>query len=208
MKIRWLLPVVWLVVLFGTIGASQAAGWWEVSGREDVVAGTLTVDDLKGWMSVQQAADGLEVPVEVVIDAIGGAPGAVHPEDVFKDVEVAVPGFSLDDLREILRVRLSPTPAASPSGSPTPSASPSVAVPSATATHVPQPTGTGAGESSVTGQQTLRQVAQAAGIDLAALIAEAGLPADVNPDVALRTLRDTVPGFEMQQVRDAVDRLS
>jgi hypothetical protein len=102
MKIRWLLPLVWLAVIFATIGVSQVAGWWEVSGRPDVAA-------------------------------------------------------------------------------------------SAPAT--------------VTGQQTLRQVAEANHLELATLIAESGLPAGVDPGVPLRTLRDTVPGFEMQQVRDAVDRL-
>jgi hypothetical protein len=49
--------------------------------------------------------------------------------------------------------------------------------------------------------------AEANGVDLAALIAESGLPPQTNADTALRTLRDTVPGFEIQQVRDAVDRL-
>jgi hypothetical protein len=205
MKVRWLLPVVWVVVLFTTIGISQAAGWWATSGRQDVTTGSLGVEDLLGWMTVQQAADGLDVPVQVVVETIGGEPGAVLPGSTFKDVEAVVPGFNLDTLKEALRLRLSPTSSAAPSSAPASSTPPS----SASATHQPQPSGsgTGAGGSTVSGQQTLRQVAEAYKLDLARLIVEAGLPAEVNPDVALRTLRDTVAGFEMQQVRDAVERL-
>ena len=61
---------------------------------------------------------------------------------------------------------------------------------------------------SITGQHTLRQVAENAGVGLADLIAEAGLPPGVDVDVPLRTLRETVPGFEIQTVRDAVERVS
>ncbi len=213
MKLRWVLPLVWVAVLFGTIGVAQATGGWEVSGRQEVVNGTLAPADLKGWMTVQQAADGLGVPVSVVIGAIGDPAGVVTPAMAFKDVEAVVPGFSLDVLRDTLTAQLGGASAA-PSASPPPTSAPSAsAVPSAAASSVaptphPSGTGTGAGQAGVTGQQTLRQVSEVAGIPLDVLIAESGLPADVNPDVALRTLKDTIPGFEMQQVRDAVERLS
>ncbi len=207
MKLRWLIPITWILVIFATIGVTQAAGWWSASGREEVVSGTLTVDDVKGWMTIQQAADGLGIPVGVIIEAIGDPTGTVQPSTAFKEVEAVVPDFSLDDFREVLRVLLASSAPTSASPTPTPTASapaPSVT----TSPPTPQPTHTSTSTNSVTGQQTLRQVAADNRIDLATLIAEAGLPADVNPDVALRTLRDTVPGFEMQQVRDAVDRLS
>lgn len=202
MKLRWLIPIAWILVIFGTVGITQAAGWWSASGREEVVSGTLTPDDLKGWMTIQQAADGLGLPVGVIIEAIGDPSRTVQPGTAFKDVEAVVPDFSLDDFREVIRALLasSPSPAVSPA--PIPGA-PNATAPAPT----PQPTHTASSTNSVTGQQTLRQVAADNGLDLATLIAEAGLPSDVNPDVALRTLRDTIPGFEILQVRDAVDRL-
>lgn len=196
MKRRWLLPVVWVAVLLATIGIAQAVGGWQVSGREPVTAGNLTPDDLKGWMTVQQGADGLAVPATLILSEVGGEPGAVTPATAFKDVEAIVPGFSLDDLKTRLWVVLGSTPSPAPS---------STAVASAAPTPTSTPTGTP--PSGVTGQQTLRQVAEANGLELAALIAESGLPPETNPDTALRTLRDTVPGFEIQQIRDAVDRL-
>ncbi|PKQ31109.1 MAG: hypothetical protein CVT62_09180 [Actinobacteria bacterium HGW-Actinobacteria-2] len=196
MKRRWILPVVWVAVLFATIGIAQAVGGWQVSGREPVVAGTMTPDDLKGWMTVQQGADGLSVPATVILTEIGGEPGLVTPATAFKDVEALVPEFSLDDLKTRLWEVLGTSPSPTPSSTATTSAAP-----------VPTSTPTGTPPSGVTGQQTLRQVAEANGLELAALIAESGLPTSTDPDTALRALRDTVPGFEIQQVRDAVDRL-
>lgn len=196
MKRRWILPVVWVAVLFATIGTAQAVGGWQVSGREPVVAGTMTPDDLKGWMTVQQGADGLSVPATVILTEIGGEPGLVTPATAFKDVEALVPEFSLDDLKTRLWEVLGTSPSPTPSSTATTSAAP-----------VPTSTPTGTPPSGVTGQQTLRQVAEANGLELAALIAESGLPTSTDPDTALRALRDTVPGFEIQQVRDAVDRL-
>jgi hypothetical protein len=192
MKRRWLIPMAWILVIFGTIGATQAAGWWSAGGREEVVAASLTADDVKGWMTIQQAADGLGIPVGVIVEAIADPTGTIQPTTAFKDVEAVVPDFSLDDFREVIRALLarSPAPAISPTPAPT-----------------PQPTHTATSTNSVTGQQTLRQVAADNGLDLATLIAESGLPPDVNSDVPLRTLRDTIAGFEMLQVRDAVDRL-
>jgi hypothetical protein len=195
MKRRWILPMVWVAVLFATIGVAQAVGGWQVSGREPVTAGALTPDDLKGWMTVQQGADGLAVPATMILTEIGGEPGAVTPATAFKDVEAIVPGFSLDDLKTRLWAVLGA------SASPAPNAT------SASAVAVPSSTPTGTPPSGVSGQQTLRQVAEANGLALATLIAESGLPSATDPDTALRTLRDTVPGFEIQQVRDAVDRL-
>lgn len=197
---RWWLPVIWVAVLLATIGGAQLLGAWQVSGRQEVVTGTLSVDDLKGWMTIQQAADGLGVPVEVVIETIGGPAGVVTPSTAFSAVEEVVPDFSLTTFREILRAKLSGQSPAATAAPPTVSPVP--------ATVTVHPSGTPTSPNSVTGQQTLRQVAQDNGLDLAKLIAEAGLPSGVDPDVALRTLRDTVPGFEIGQVRDAVDRLS
>lgn len=198
---RWWLPVIWVAVLLATIGAAQLLGAWQVSGRQEVVTGTLSVDDLKGWMTIQQAADGLGVPAEVVIEAIGGPAGVVTSSTAFSAVEQVVPDFSLTTFREILRARLG-------GQSPAATAAPPTTSPAVPATATVHPSGTPTSTNSVTGQQTLRQVAEDNGLDLVKLIAAAGLPSGVDPDVALRTLRDTVPGFEIGQVRDAVDRLS
>ena len=63
-------------------------------GREQVAQkAQLTVDDVKGWMTLQQAADGLGIPVATVIGLIDPADGGgLGPSTVFKDVEAKVPG--------------------------------------------------------------------------------------------------------------------
>ena len=122
------------------------------------------------------------------------------PATAFKDVEGLVPGFELTSFRDQLTVLLAGGAAASaePSATPQPAPAP-------TPTHTPSPA---AGSTqSVTGQSTLTQVATAAGVDVADLVRESGLPADVDVDRTLKDLRDTIPGFEIQQVRDALTRL-
>jgi hypothetical protein len=116
-KARWLLPLLWVVVIFGTVGVTQAMGLWQTSGRQPVVADQMTTTDIKGWMTVQQVADGLGVEPAVVLEAIGDTSGTVTASTALKDIEPAVPGFSVADLRTALDQRLSGA-SASPSGEP------------------------------------------------------------------------------------------
>ena len=236
----WIAPVVSLAIMVATIGVSEATGAWVTSGRQVITTGTtLTVDDLKGWMTLQQAADGLGLPVDELIGLIGAPAGVtVIPGTAFKDLEALVPGFELTAFREVLSARLAgvvPSPATGASGSsapssssPTSSASASsvsassvsatagdasaTTLPVPTASRTPTGTATGAAlgsvaEGTVTGQSTLRTVASAAGIDPLVLAAESGLPADVDLDATLRSLRDAYPAFTLESVRDAVVRL-
>ena len=209
----WIAPVASVVLLFGSVGVAQLTGDWVTTGRAKVVQGApITVDDLKGWMTLQEAADGLGMSVTPMITLIAPPASAdLTPETAFKDIEGLVPGFELSTFKEQLRAYLadspSPTPVASSAPTPMPSSQPTSTPttsrsPDATASHVPGATG------SVTGQSTLAGVALSAGIDLDALIRESGLPADVDTRTPLKELRDSIPGFEIQQVRDAVTRLS
>jgi hypothetical protein len=101
----WVTPVVSAVVLFGSIGVATISGDWVTGGREQIAQkAQLTVDDVKGWMTLQHAADGLGIPVATVIGLIDPAAGAgLSPTTVFKDVEAEVPGFELATFREQLR---------------------------------------------------------------------------------------------------------
>lgn len=221
MVLRWVAPAAFLAIMFGGIGLAQIGGQWITSGRQQVTAGQrLTPDDLRGWMTLQASADGLGMPVADLI-------GLIDPPDTvvltgstaFKDLEDLVPGFELTAFREVVRAHLTNQlpPATTPADSPTPTGPAPVRTtaaprpvptptPAASATHTPAPGSTGA-PSGITGSMTLRQVAQANGLDPAALVRQAGLPADVALDTPLRDLRDSLPGFEIQSVRDAVAAL-
>lgn len=125
---RWLLPALAIVIFFGGIGIAQATGSFVTSGRTmgagerpggagagggsgsgsgaAVAAGSLTPESVKGWMTVQQAADGLGMPVADLVALIAPPAGVVvTPETPLKELESLVPGFSLAELRARLQVR-------------------------------------------------------------------------------------------------------
>lgn len=112
----WVSPVVSAVVLFGSVGVATITGDWVTGGREQVAQKTqLTVDDVKGWMSLQQAADGLGIPVATLLELIDAPDGArLAATTLFKEVEAQVPGFELATFRERLRGHLSAGPAPTP----------------------------------------------------------------------------------------------
>lgn len=192
-------PIAFLVIMFGMVGVAQASGQWITGGRQQVVAGQqLTAADLKGWMTLQQAADGLGIPLPELIGLIGPPPGVtLSGQTAFKDVEGLVPGFELAGFRDKV--------IAHQAGGTATGASTLPATTAPAASHTP--TGAAAASGAVTGSMTLREVAEANQVDLAALIAEVGLPAQVNPDLPLRDLKNALPGFEIQAVRDAVTAL-
>jgi hypothetical protein len=132
---RWLMPVVALALFFGTVLAAQVSGTWVTSGRGVVAgagsgagsgagqgggaggtggsgqvvpaAGSLGSADLKGWMTLQQAADGLGMPLADLVALIAPPAGVtLTGETAFKDVEGLVPGFSLTDLRPKVDARV------------------------------------------------------------------------------------------------------
>ena len=214
---RWLLPALSLILFFGAIGVAQAAGWWVTSGREPIAAGAMTADDLKGWMTLQQAADGLAVPVDELVVLLGAPAGAgVGPGTAFSEVEALVPGFELTTYRETVRAHLGtgaadvpavaePTTAAGASTPPpSPSPIPTTHVPSST----PTGTSTGTPTDGIRGSMTIREAAAATGVAVDRLLAEARLPADLDPDLPLRQIQDVVEGFEIQTLRDAAASLT
>ena len=220
-KLGWIAPIVFIAVMLGGVGVAQATGTWITSGKQVVAAaGKLAVDDVKGSMTLQQAADGLGIPYPELVALINAPdPNALTPATLFKDLEAPVPDFSLATFRETLRSYLAagagsalPSPSSaltSSSAVPTPTPAPTT-VQATTATHTASavPTGTGAGDASIKGSMTLRQVADANRLTLSVLVAECGLPADVNTDLTLRQLADTNPGLDVQVVKDAVARLA
>lgn len=200
MRVRlWVVPIVTIALLFGAWGIGRATGVWSTSGRQQIVLGQqITVDDIKGWMSIQQAADGLGIQPEEIIGLLDVPAGTVvSPQTLFKDLEGLVPGFELTTFRPMLSAYLSGSPA------------PPTMAPATPATGTPTGTGTpGSGaDQEITGNSTLRQVAEANGLDVQALIAESGLPADTDPNSTLKQIREASPGFEIETVRDAVARL-
>lgn len=89
------------------VGEGSGQGGGAGGGRGQVVEGDLTPDDLRGWMTLQQAADGLGLPVEDLVELVDAPdPDVLTPDTPFRDVEALVPGFELSAFREAVRSRL------------------------------------------------------------------------------------------------------
>lgn len=209
----WIAPVMSIAVMAGAYGIGNATGVWSTSGPQVVAGQRITVDDLRGSMSIQQAADGLGMSAADIIALLNAPAGLeIKPTTLFKELESLIDGFELSTFREVLRAHLAGT--AAPSATP---AATSASVPQQGSTGAPAtptdaatshaPTATSTSTQAISGRMTLREVATSNGVDLAELIKKAGLPADVNPDQTLTELRTAIPGFEIQTIRDAVAAL-
>ncbi len=119
---RLVMPVLGLVILLVTIGTAQVSGRWATSGRQVAAdaggggargsgagGGTGGGGDagsgqaVKGWMTLQEAADAAGLPVGTVSALTGAAdPMALDPSTPLSDLEDVVPGFTVSALRAAL----------------------------------------------------------------------------------------------------------
>src|SRR5512138_1645130 len=98
---RFLMPVIVIVALLGTTLIAQAAGFWSTSGRDSIDLESMTASDIKGWMTLQQVIDGMEISKEELYP-VGGIPLDTSPETALKDLEGSVPDFEISTLRDKL----------------------------------------------------------------------------------------------------------
>ena len=86
---RIVMPVIAVVLLLGGVQAANALGWWQTSGKSLVDMGNFTPDDIRGWMSLEQIAEGADVPIETLYQVLG-VPADVPPATAMKDLEEIV----------------------------------------------------------------------------------------------------------------------
>ncbi|MBK8048053.1 MAG: hypothetical protein IPK16_13520 [Anaerolineales bacterium] len=108
---KWLMPVLALILLLGTVGVAQATGWWVVSGREMVDVEQLTGGvDVKGWMTLAQVASGTCIEVATLYEKLG-LPADIPPETALKDMEGIIEGFEVTNVRTVVDEALGLAPA-------------------------------------------------------------------------------------------------
>lgn len=222
---KYLMPILAVVALLGTIFVTQLTGDWIVSGK-DIPLGEMTPEDIKGWMTLENVADGLQIPLAEVYRLAGIPAGSdIPPTTAMKDLEGLIEGFETSVLREAAAAYLAgetgAAPAAAetpaPAATPTPQPTPAAAV-VATPTHAPLGDGTGTGPTplpagqilpavDIKGRMTLQEVASQTGVELAKLLAALGLPADTNPNTQVKTLVDEGKVAEVETIRAAVTEL-
>lgn len=232
---KWLLPALALALLLGTVGVAQATGWWIVSGKEMIDVGNLTSGaDVKGWMTLQQVADGAGLDAAALYEKLG-IPSEVPPETALKDLEGVIEGFEVTTVRDVVDevMGLAAPDAAGAAATEAIPAAPPAATPTATATAVAQATaaptsehtpvgagtgdGTGDGEEGVPpavtsaldikGRHTLREIADATNIDVADLLVALNLPPDTDTGAAVRNLVEAGLIGEIEEIRTAVAEL-
>jgi hypothetical protein len=108
MKIKpFVYGIVVLALFFGVLGGAKAAGMWSVSGKmtgagEKVQPNGANVDEIKGWMTLNDVSAAYKVPVAEIVAAFG-LPADTPGTTQLKSLER--PTFSVLNLREWLRTR-------------------------------------------------------------------------------------------------------
>ncbi len=215
---RLWVPAIVISVLLGSVFGSQVFGWWSISGRGAVNLDDLAPADLKGWMTLQEVADGLGLTLEEVYQ-VGGIPAEIAPDTALKDME---------DVVEVstLRIRLAEylasgfTPSAPDENAAT--LVPDDGAPSDNAGGLGIGDGNGAGSGNgrtplppgeilpadqIEGRMTLREVSEQCGVTLDDLLAALNLAPDIDLDVSLKALTQDGSLDEVSTVKDAVATL-
>jgi hypothetical protein len=111
MKVK---PVIYgllvVVLFFGVIAGAKAAGIWSVSGKltasgEKVAPTGTNVDEIKGWMTLNDVSTAYAVPVAEILAAFD-LPADTSGSAQLKTLESDA--FSVTNLRDWLRTRQGP----------------------------------------------------------------------------------------------------
>jgi len=219
---KYLMPVLAVLTLLGSVWIAKAAGAWQTSGRDQVLldeSGQADPMGIKGWMTLNQVSETYGVPLDILLLCMIGAAPDVPPDTALKDLEKLVPGMEVSALREAV--------AAYNDGSWMPEAGRCQDLvveepPQPTPEHVPQGAGQGAGQgdgegfslpvdgsrlpgSEIKGRMTVQEVIDHCQVPLEYLVAELSLPADVDTNLWMRDLANQY-GIEVVTVRDVVER--
>lgn len=219
---RYLMPVIVIVALLGTVMIAQAVGVWSTSGRTTVDMNSLSAADIKGWMTLQQVADGLGIPLADVY-AAGAIPADVAPETALKDLEGLVEGFETSLLRYSLAVGAEAEPIAEATAAQAQATLAPTPQPTQTPEYTPEHTANPQGDTylnrtpppssespsvdEIKGKMTLQQVSDQYAVELSALLAALNLPPDTNINLALKDLVAQGLLDEVTQVKDVVTAL-
>ena len=226
---RYWVPIIAVLALLGSVWVAKAAGVWQTSGRGVILVdeyGEADPEGIKGWMTLYDVSSVYGVPLQALYTMIG-AGTEVPPETALKDLEKLVEGM------EVWAVRAGV--AAYQEGSWTPAdgqytgeaiEEPHEPTPTPTPEHVPQGDGEGRGEgygegegegfalpqdgsrlpgSEIRGRMTVQEVLDYCQVPLDTLVAELGLPDDVDKGLWMRDLANQY-GIEVTTVREVVEQ--
>lgn len=200
---RYVLPFVLIASLFGSVVVAKAVGYWSTSGRTTVVldeSGVADPEGIKGWMTLADVSEIYGIP-EAELRSRLGLPADLPASTALKDIEAIVSGFEVSAVRDAVTAYRAELSGATPEPQAT-----AVAPAEPTETPSETPASTASSTEEIKGKNTLAEVASMYGIPVERLVAEAGLPADVDIKAPLR---DIVAKYniEILNIREAVDRI-
>jgi len=151
---KYLMPIIAIAALIAVVLGARLTGDWIVSGKQ-IPLGDMAAADIKGWMTLQNVSDGLQIPLPDLYKLAGIPEGtAVPPTTAMKDLEGLVEGFEISLLREAAAAYLAGggAPAQAPASEPAPpTAAPApTQLPASEAAATPAPTQPAAPEAAVT----------------------------------------------------------
>ena len=221
---KYLMPVLAVLTLLGSVWVAKAAGAWQTSGRGQVLldeSGRADPAGIKGWMTLSTVSETYGVPLDELYSIIGAGPD-IPSDTALKDLEKLVPGMEVWALREAVaayqdehaedeRAVEPPQPTPTPTPEPAPETE-----------HAPQGSGLGRGEGNgegfslpqdgsrlpgaqIKGRMTVQEVVEHCQVPLEYLLAELGLPDDVDTGLWMRDLANQF-GIEVGTVRNLVER--
>ena len=219
MKINpFFMPILLIVALFGTTFTAQALGIWSTSGRDAVDVTKLTPADLKGWMTLQQVIDGMNISQEKLY-AIGGIPADTPTSKALKELEAIV---EVSTLRDKLNAELgitttSATVPAPVQATPTPEATKVAATPVTKGTPQvtdgthPTPTPLPADQvlpaNQIKGKNTLKEVSEQCQVPLDKLLLGLKLDPKTDPNTAIKDLIAASKLTDVTDVQKVVEAL-
>ncbi len=196
------MPIIVMVVLLGTVFAAQAAGLWTTSGRTTTDLAQMTPADIKGWMTLQQVMDGLNISQQDLY-ALASIPANVPLTTALKDLEPLVPGFEVSTLRDALTARRGSSADAIPAAS-TAIATQTAAALTTEATAAATTSAQVLPADQIKGKMTLKDVSEQCAVSLPELLSSLKLSADTDPNVLIKDLVAQGKSAEVSAVQQAV----
>jgi len=98
---KYLMPVLVLVALLGSVFVAKASGTWKTSGRGEVIVDETGRPDpagIKGWMTLEGVSETYGVPLDALYTMIGAGP-EVPAGTEMKMLEGLLPGTSVSTVR-------------------------------------------------------------------------------------------------------------
>lgn len=91
--------VLVMAVFFGSIFAFQAAGYYELKPERPTAGETISLEEVKGYMSIEEAAEGVNLDIKEFY-AKFSIPENVPPETKMKEIKNIAPDYDFDKIKE------------------------------------------------------------------------------------------------------------